>query len=169
MYLQIPGRPAERVLDVRLDDLAGRIFVVSQLGELPEKSLGELLSAVPRSDSPDRASLESLLDLVGLAKPLDACAGHLSGGERQRFKTARLLRSPAKVWVLDEAFSALDIPSAETLTCLLLARAKDCGATLLFVTHNQKLETLFDSKLILTRSTVAEALVEVKLQGSGGD
>lgn len=58
----------------------------------------------------------------------------LSQGQRRRAALARLLVSPATLWLLDEPFAALDAPAASRLE-ELMARHVRAGGALVYTTH----------------------------------
>ncbi|MFN3973680.1 MAG: ABC transporter ATP-binding protein [Dehalococcoidia bacterium] len=60
----------------------------------------------------------------------------LSGGQQQRIAIARALAAQPQVLLLDEPFSALDIPVRERLRQELAALQKDLGLVVLLVTHD---------------------------------
>lgn len=62
------------------------------------------------------------------------CFG-LSAGQQQRVALARLLLSPAKLWILDEPFTTLDVAGVAHLESMLATHAKNGGAVLVTTHH----------------------------------
>ncbi len=80
------------------------------------------------------ASPMSALASVGLAGFEDVPAGRLSAGQRKRLALARLLLSPARLWLLDEPYANLDRDGI-TLVDRLLGRHLGEGGAALITTH----------------------------------
>ncbi len=71
---------------------------------------------------------------VGLAGFEDVPAGRLSAGQRKRLSLARLLLSPARLWLLDEPYANLDRDGI-TLVDRLLGKHLGEGGAALITTH----------------------------------
>ena len=79
----------------------------------------------------------------------DAPAAHLSAGQNRRIALARLWQSQAKLWILDEPFTAIDKVGVEQLERLILRHIDNGGAVI--ITSHQDLIVAADrvSKLTL--------------------
>ena len=79
-------------------------------------------------------SIEDALRRVGLlAHTFDPC-GQLSSGQRRRTALARLLLTPASLWVLDEPLTGLDRQGQSLVESLMYEQAERGGACV-FTTH----------------------------------
>jgi len=77
------------------------------------------------------ASAEKTLTEVNLLGFEDALASHLSAGQHRRISLARLWQSQAKIWILDEPFTAIDKLGVEKLEQLFLQHADNGGCVIL--------------------------------------
>jgi len=92
----------------------------------------------------------ALLDHLGLrADLLGRRADELSIGQQQRVAAARALIGQPELVIADEPTSALDFDAREAFLQLLFAECRAAGASLLFVSHDQSLASLFDRNLSL--------------------
>ncbi|MDH7794591.1 MULTISPECIES: ABC transporter ATP-binding protein [unclassified Beijerinckia] len=92
-----------------------------------------------RFDAPGRKDLaraRACLEEVGLSSVADARYDRLSGGQRQLVLLARALASDARVLVLDEPVSALDLANQGIVLRLLRRLADQHGLAVLFTTHH---------------------------------
>ena len=101
------------------------------------------------------------LEIVGLADRAQHYPAQLSGGQKQRVGIARALAPSPSVILADEPTSALDADAREAFIQLLFAECREAGASLLFVSHDQSLATLFDRNLSLSELNRAATPAEV--------
>ena len=79
---------------------------------------------------------EAALDRLGMAAYADTPARAMSAGQTRRVALARLLLSPARLWILDEPFTALDWRGKETMEALLQEHC-DAGGMIVVTTHQE--------------------------------
>lgn len=78
---------------------------------------------------------EKLADMGILVRDAEQAVGTMSGGERQCLAIARAIHFGARVLILDEPTAALGVKqSANVLR--IIARARDKGISVIFITHN---------------------------------
>jgi putative ABC transport system ATP-binding protein len=89
------------------------------------------------SDSLEKA--KAVLEEVELGHKAYVRPAELSGGQQQRVAIARaLVHNPALI-VCDEPTSALDATTGERIMQILTARTRAHGATLVIVTHDERI------------------------------
>ncbi|RYU96108.1 ABC transporter ATP-binding protein [Emticicia agri] len=98
--------------------------------------------------SKQRAS--QLAESLGFHELLEKKTTLLSGGEQQRVSIARALMNNPEVILADEPTSNLDDENCEKVINLLENQAKNIGASLVIVTHDQRLKDKFSHKIILS-------------------
>jgi putative ABC transport system ATP-binding protein len=104
------------------------------------------------------ASAQRLLAHLDLAPALwRKPAAELSVGQQQRVAAARALIGQPQILIADEPTSALDAPRQQAFIDLLLAESATSGATLLFVSHDQRLAARFDREIALAGINRADA------------
>ncbi len=99
----------------------------------------------------DPAHADALLERLGLAHRAHALPRHSSQGEQQRASIGRaVINSPAVV-LADEPTSALDDRHSGEVISLLEEYSGSCGASLVIVTHDQRLKGRSFQTLTLER------------------
>jgi ABC-type bacteriocin/lantibiotic exporter with double-glycine peptidase domain len=185
------GKSTLARLFVRLaDPTAGSILVEGRpVPEYTLRSLRDTICYVPQSPVLFRGTIrenlllanpvakQSELDAVievaqlapvvrgfsrGLDHALDAGAGGLSGGERQRLALARALLRPSAVLILDEASSALDIPTEAAI--LHAFRQFRPEMTFVLISHRVKSLSRVDRFILLEAGEIAAVGDHSKLQ-----
>ncbi len=82
------------------------------------------------------ADVESAMQKMGLARCVDLPVKVLSQGQTRRVALARLLIQPAKLWILDEPFNALDVSAVELLQGMIKHHVAEGGMVVL-TTHQE--------------------------------
>lgn len=98
-----------------------------------------------------QAAARHLLAHLGLDRSdlLRQPVTELSIGQQQRVAAARALIGSPELVIADEPTSALDADTREAFLELLFAECEAAGSSLLFVSHDAALESLFDRSLSL--------------------
>ncbi len=92
------------------------------------------LASILDGDSADLPATLKALRRLGLRGRENLPVRVLSAGQKRRVLLTRLLIRPAKLWVLDEAFNALDV-SAVALLGELIAEHLDGGGMAVLTSH----------------------------------
>ncbi len=108
--------------------------------ELPCQLRGE-------SRSQYEAYLFHLVERLSLGEFLHQSVTQLSVGQQQRVAVARALLGKPNLLLADEPTSSLDFDNRERFLKLLFALAQETGTTILFVSHDRALESLFDESI----------------------
>jgi molybdate transport system ATP-binding protein len=83
----------------------------------------------------DRASLDHVIELLGIGPLLDRRPDQLSGGERQRVAIARALAVKPRLLLMDEPLAALDLARKQEILPYLERLHEELEIPLLYVSH----------------------------------
>lgn len=86
----------------------------------------------------DKTDINQTLAEVNLMGFEDSLASHLSAGQHRRISLARLYKSTARIWILDEPFTAIDKQGVHALEQLFKAHINQGGCVIL-TTHQDLL------------------------------
>ena len=106
---------------------------------------------IPRAE--DRRVAEESLARVGMVEFRDRQIGELSGGQKKRVFLARALAQRARVILLDEPFTGVDVKTEEAIV-ELLRELRDAGHLMLVSTHNLGSVPEFCDHVVLINRTV---------------
>jgi len=114
------------------------LFLGHQSGVKAELSAYENLTFFQSLYNTDlEIDLWQVLALVGLAGFEDQSAAHLSAGQQRRISLARLWMTKAKLWILDEPFTAIDKRGVKVLEQHFLNHCQAGG--IVIITSHQDL------------------------------
>ncbi len=88
-----------------------------------------------RSLSVPYKKIESALAKVGLASYEDVAGKALSSGQRRRILLAFIELAEAKLWILDEPLTALDVQGVALMESMILEH-RQAGGSVIFTTHH---------------------------------
>lgn len=149
----IDGQNITTMPEARLDRFRGRnigiIFqqahFVRSLTVRENLRLGQTLAGLPADDN----RINIILDRLGIRQKADVSPRQLSIGEQQRASICRALINRPKLILADEPTSALDDYHCNEVINLLREQAAAEQITLLIVTHDNRLKTVFDKSIQL--------------------
>ena len=104
----------------------------------------------------DKRLAAAALEQVGVADLRNRQIGELSGGQRKRVFLARALAQRAKIILLDEPFTGVDVQT-EGAIIALLERLRGDGCTILVSTHNLGSVPRFCDRVVIINRTVVAA------------
>ncbi len=102
-----------------------------------------------------RCSIEAALQEVGLFGFEDVPCHHLSAGQLRRVALARLFLTPARVWILDEPFTAIDKQGVANLEQLMTEHAAGGGCVILTTHQDMTVPSLRKINLQTYRGVIA--------------
>jgi NitT/TauT family transport system ATP-binding protein len=162
--VRISGRPVDGPApDVAMVFQSFALFPWLTVQENVEVGLEAL--KVPPAERHKRAI--AAIDLIGLDGYESAYPKELSGGMRQRVGMARALVVHPRVLLMDEAFSALDVLTAETLRTDLLdlwSEGRMPISSMLLVTHNIEEAVLMSDRILVFASNPGRVVAEIPVK-----
>jgi putative spermidine/putrescine transport system ATP-binding protein len=105
---------------------------------------------LPKTNWPEQ--VRGALSMVGLEGYEDRGVGQLSGGQRQRVALARAMIFEPRLILMDEPLSALDKQLRESMQIELRELHKRIGATIIYVTHDQREALTMSDRVAILRN-----------------
>ncbi|GLW66065.1 ABC transporter ATP-binding protein [Actinomadura rubrobrunea] len=135
--------------------------IVFQFGGLvPELTAEENVAVSLMFRGTDRAEASAAarewLERVGVGDCAALRPGELSGGQAQRVAVARALATEPAVIFADEPTGALDSVTGEEVLGLLLGAARERGATVVLVTHDNRIAAYADREVVVRDGVVSD-------------
>ncbi|MGB7921927.1 MAG: ABC transporter ATP-binding protein [Pyrinomonadaceae bacterium] len=104
--------------------------------------------------------VEAALERVGLEERAAHAVGQLSGGEQQRVAVARAVIKNPSLLLADEPTGNLDASAGATVGAMLVSLCREQRAAGIVATHNERLASLCDRRLLLRNGTLETERVE---------
>lgn len=136
--------------------------VVLQFGQLvPELTVLQNVALPLLLEKHERASAHraalSWLERLGADDLTDEVPAELSGGQAQRVAVARALVTGPRIVFADEPTGALDTVAGEQVLHQLFSAVRDTEATLVMVTHDNRVAARADREIVLRDGAVEGA------------
>jgi ABC-type lipoprotein export system ATPase subunit len=151
--IEVGGQALEKLEGAALDRWRGRtvgivpqkLHLVSSLDVLQNLLLAPYLAGL----SSDSGRAMGLLDTLSLKDKVYSRPHELSHGQAQRVAIARAVMNRPKLLLADEPTANLDDENCLQALDLLQAQSRECGATLIVATHDQRAKARFEKRLEL--------------------
>ena len=151
--IEVGGESIGKLAGAALDRWRGRtvgivpqkLHLLSSLSVLQNLLLAPYLAGLPSGE----VHALSLLEQLGLKEKTSAKPHQLSHGQAQRVAIARAVMNRPKLLLADEPTSNLDDANCFQALDVLEEQARECGATLVVATHDQRVKQRFEKRLEL--------------------
>ena len=141
----------ENVTHIREKYLKDVLFLGHQPGLNESLSVEENLIWWRRLNKSNSLTDSDALKRTGLIGYKSISCSHLSAGQFRRAALARLHVAEAKLWILDEPFSALDKEGSSELKILLLEHLSRGGIVVLSAHHDLEIKNMKRISLVSSR------------------
>ena len=151
--IHISDTDITKLSDTKLDYFRGQnIGIVFQQSHLIKALTVEenlLTAQYLAGNGQDKKHVAHILEKLNLEQKLHSKPQNLSLGEQQRVSIARALINEPFLILADEPTSSLDDKNCEEVVQLLLEQSKNSNATLVIVTHDNRLKEVFENQISL--------------------
>lgn len=160
----VAGTPLHEMSEDAVAEFRGRMIgivfqsfhLIPNMTALENVAVPLELAGVPDAFVRARAELAS----VGLSDRAAHYPGQLSGGEQQRVAIARALAPSPALLIADEPTGNLDADTGRQIADLIFAKQRECGATLLLVTHDPALAGRCSRRIRVRSGMIVEDTAE---------
>jgi ABC-type lipoprotein export system ATPase subunit len=142
---RLTGRALDRFRGQNIGIVFQRAHFVASLSVLDNLVLAGWLPTGKK----DTAKAKNLLQRLDIEKQSSKLPAQLSVGQQQRAAIARALMNTPQLLLADEPTSNLDDDNCRIVAELLQEQARQAGAALIVVTHDQRLKSLYPDELKL--------------------
>ena len=122
-------------------------YLLNEFDALENVMMPALIKGSSRKDAALMAT--EMLEKVGLSQRINHRPGELSGGEQQRVAIARSILLKPSVVLADEPTGNLDQKTGSAIIDLFFRLNQDFNTTIIVVTHNTFVSSLFQKKIKL--------------------
>ena len=151
--IEVAGQPLAALSGSALDRWRGcnvgivpqRLHLVASLSVLENLLLAPFLAGL----ASDRSRALSVLERLGMKEHSTSKPHQLSHGQAQRAAIARAVMNRPKLLLADEPTANLDDANCLSALQLLQDQSRECGATLIVATHDQRAKQRFEKRLEL--------------------
>lgn len=139
-------------------------FVFQSFQLLPNlTALENVMLPLELQGQPARDAAQQMLERVGLASRMHHYPKTLSGGEKQRVALARAFVVTPAILFADEPTGSLDTETGRRIAELMFDLNREKGATLVLVTHDEKLAARCDQRITLVSGRLAATVPDPDL------
>ena len=142
---ELPPNQKDRFRGKHIGIIFQQPHFVRSLNVFENLSLAQNLAGFPT----DRAAIQNILEHLNVGHKITSKTSELSVGEQQRVNIARAMINRPSVLLADEPTSALDDDNTQQVIDLLIKQAAEVNATLLIVTHDNRLKSIFEKQIEL--------------------
>lgn len=133
-------------------------FVFQSFNLIPELTVEQniLFPVLLDYQTPDRAYLEELLEVLGLTRRRHHLPGQLSGGQQQRAAIGRALITRPALILADEPTGNLDTRNSGEVIALLKKASRTYEQTIVMITHSRTIAQTADRILQVSDGVVTD-------------
>jgi len=142
---QLEGAALDRWRGRNVGIVPQKLHLVSSLSVLQNLLLAPFLAGL----AADKVRAQSLLNQLSLEEHSGKKPSQLSHGQAQRVAIARAVMNRPKLLLADEPTANLDDENCFLSLELLQNQSRECGATLIVATHDQRAKARFEKRLEL--------------------